>query len=104
MIAPNKHLKNFEDLNNEESNEIFLLLRKIIPVLKKVYKPHGFNIGVNLGMCAGTSVANHLHVHIVPRWEGDTNYMPVIGATKTIPESLEESYKKIKKEICKSWK
>lgn len=103
MIAPNKHLKNLEDLSDEEANEIFSLVRKIIPILKKAYRPQGFNVGINLGACAGTSVEAHLHLHIVPRWEGDTNYMPVIGETKIIPESLQESYKIIKNEIRKYW-
>lgn len=67
-----------------------------------MYHPQGFNIGLNLGTCAGTSVADHMHIHMVPRWEGDTNYMPVIGGTKIIPESLQESYKVIKNEIKKS--
>ncbi len=103
LISPVRHIKNFEDLSNEETNEIFSLAKSIIPVLKKVYHPQGFNVGLNLGACAGTSVANHIHLHIVPRWEGDTNYMPVIGKTKIIPESLEESCRKIKSEMQKSW-
>lgn len=103
MIAPNRHLKNLEDLSENEANEIFSLARKIIPVLKKAYHPHGFNMGMNLGSCAGTSVEDHMHIHIVPRWEGDTNYMPVIGKTKIIPESLLQTHKIIRSEIQKSW-
>jgi ATP adenylyltransferase len=103
LISPIRHIKNLEDLSGEEANEIFSLVRRVIPILKKVYNPQGFNIGLNLGECAGTSVANHLHFHIVPRWEGDTNYMPVAGGVKVIPESLEESYKRIKSAILKSW-
>lgn len=103
MIVPIKHMKNLEDLGDEELNEIFSLARRIIPILKKVYRPQGFNIGMNLGVCAGTSVAEHMHLHIVPRWKSDTNYMPVIGGTKIIPESLEESYRKIKSEVQRSW-
>lgn len=104
LIAPIKHVKNLEDLNEKEVNELFLLVRKIIPILKKIYHPQGFNMGLNLGACAGTSVEDHLHLHIVPRWEGDTNFMPVVGATKIIPESLEESYRRIKSEIQKNWR
>ncbi len=103
MIASTKHTGDLVDLNDEEIREIFLLVRKIISILKKVYHPHGFNIGLNLGRCAGAGVVDHLHIHIVPRWEGDTNYMPVVGATKIIPESLEESYRRIKSEIQKNW-
>lgn len=103
MIAPLRHTGNLEKLSDEEIKEIFLLARRMIPILKKVYKSHGFNIGLNLGRHAGAGVIDHLHVHIVPRWEGDTNFMPVVGATKVIPESLEESYRKIKSEIQKNW-
>jgi ATP adenylyltransferase len=103
LISPVRHIKNLEDLSDEEVNEIFSLVRRIIPILKKVYRPQGFNIGLNLGACAGTSVADHMHLHIVPRWEGDTNYMPVIGGAKIIPESLKESCRRIKSEIQKSW-
>jgi ATP adenylyltransferase len=103
MIAPFKHIGNIEDLSEDEAKEIFLLGRKIIPILKEVYNAQGFNVGLNLGRCAGAGVVDHLHLHIVPRWEGDTNYMPVVGATKIIPESIEESYKRIKSAIQKSW-
>ena len=103
MIASTKHTGDLANLSEEAVKEIFLLTRKIIPILKKVYQPHGFNIGLNLGRCAGAGVVDHLHIHIVPRWEGDTNYMSVVGATKVIPESLEESYRRIKSEIRKNW-
>lgn len=99
MIAPFRHIGNFEDLKEEEIKEIFLLAKKIIPVLKRVYQPHGFNLGINLGRCAGAGLVDHFHLHIVPRWDGDTNYMPVTGGTKVIPEALEKSYRKIKYEI-----
>jgi ATP adenylyltransferase len=71
--------------------------------LKEIYNAQGFNMGLNLGRCAGAGVIDHLHLHIVPRWEGDTNYMAVTGKTKVIPESIEESYKKIKKAIQDNW-
>ena len=103
MIVPFQHTGNLEDLSDEELKEIFLLARKIIPILKKVYKPHGFNLGINLGRCAGAGLVDHLHLHIVPRWEGDTNYMPVVGATKVISESLKESYRRIKNAIQQNW-
>lgn len=103
LIASNKHTGDLTKLSEAEVAEIFLLARKIIPILKKIYHPHGFNIGLNLGRHAGAGVADHLHLHIVPRWEGDTNYMPVLGATKVIPESLEESYRRIKSTIQQNW-
>ena len=71
--------------------------------MKEVYNAQGFNIGLNLGRCSGAGVKDHLHLHIVPRWEGDTNYMAVVGATKVIPEAIEESYKRIKQTIQKNW-
>lgn len=103
MIVPFKHTGNIEDLGEEETKEIFLLAKKIIPILKEVYNAQGFNVGLNLGRCAGAGVIDHLHLHIVPRWEGDTNYMAVTSKTKVIPESIEESYRKIKSAIQKNW-
>ena len=99
MVAPLRHTGNFEELKKEELQEIFTLSQKLIAALKKVYNPQGFNLGINLGRCAGAGLIDHLHLHIVPRWEGDTNYMLVTGNTKVIPESLEEGYKQIKKAL-----
>ncbi|RLG92867.1 MAG: HIT family hydrolase [Candidatus Hecatellales archaeon] len=96
MVAPYRHIKNLEDMSMEELNEHFLIVRKSVEVLKKVYNPHGFNIGINLGKTAGAGVENHIHTHIVPRWLGDTNFMPVISDTKVIPEALTETYRKLK--------
>jgi len=99
MVAPLRHIGNFEELKEEELQEIFTFSQKLIPVLKKVYNPQGFNLGINLGRCGGAGLIGHFHLHIVPRWEGDTNFMLVTGKTKVIPESLEESYKEIKKAL-----
>ena len=99
MVAPLRHTGNFEKLKGKELQEICILSQKLIAVLKKVYNPQGFNLGINLGRCAGAGLVDHIHQHIVPRWEGDTNYMLVTGKTKVIPEDLEESYKQIKKAL-----
>jgi ATP adenylyltransferase len=97
MIAPYRHIGDFEKLNNEEIEEIFEFLKKSIEILKKVYSPDGFNVGLNIGKIAGAGFYEHIHFHIVPRWAGDTNFMPVIGNTKVISEELKRTYKKIKK-------
>lgn len=92
MVAPLRHTGNMEDLDDRELFELFSSVRKWTGIIRKVYHPEGFNIGMNLGMVAGAGFAEHLHVHLVPRWNGDTNFMPVIGETKVLSESLEASY------------
>lgn len=92
MVAPNKHTGDFQKLSEDEMLEISVLLQKWQKVLKKAMNPDGFNIGMNLGRIAGAGFEDHLHYHIVPRWSGDTNFMPVIGETKVIPMSVEEGY------------
>lgn len=99
MIAPYRHIGKWEDLTDEELLEIMKLSQLIIKALKKAMNPDGFNIGVNLGRVAGAGIDDHVHLHVVPRWNGDTNFMPVLTNTKVIPESLEEAYKELKKAI-----
>jgi len=96
MIVPYKHSGNLQDLANEENIELMKVLQLSQRVLTEVMKPQGFNIGMNLGRVGGAGVENHLHWHIVPRWNGDTNYMPVIGETKVISEALHKTYDKLK--------
>ena len=79
--------------------ELMKITNIVIETIKKIMRPDGFNIGMNLGRTAGAGVKEHLHMHIVPRWNGDTNFMPVIGSTKVISESLEEAYEKLSKAI-----
>ncbi len=93
MIAPYRHTGKIENLKDEEILEIFNLLRLAVKALKKAIKPHGFNIGINIGKIAGAGYPGHLHFHVVPRWDGDTNFMPVIGETKVIPEEIERTFK-----------
>ncbi len=90
MVAPIKHKSDIIHLDQKEIQEIFLAVKQSIQVLKKTMKPQGFNIGINLGKCAGAGLPGHIHIHIVPRWNGDTNFMPVISSTKVIPQSLEQ--------------
>jgi len=99
MIAPYRHVANWEELTDEELLEIMKLAQLMIKALKKAMNPHGFNMGVNLGRVAGAGIDSNVHLHIVPRWNGDTNFMPVIADTKVIPESLEEAYDELKKAI-----
>ncbi len=96
MIAPYRHIGRFEDLTKVEGLELFQLTSLSLKVLKEKLNPDGFNIGMNLGRTAGAGYEDHIHVHIVPRWNGDTNFMPVIADTKVIPEFLEETYKLLK--------
>ena len=92
MVAPYKHTGNFEELSKEEMLEMSTLIQKWQEVLRKAMKPEGFNIGMNLGRIAGAGFEEHLHYHLVPRWGGDTNFMPIIGQTKVVPMSIEEAY------------
>jgi len=101
MIAPIRHLKDIASLTDEEDKEIMELIKKSVKILKKLLTPDGFNIGVNLGKTAGAGLENHIHFHIVPRWNGDTNFMPVISDTKVIPQSLSELYLELTEEFKK---
>jgi len=92
MIAPYKHLDSFERAEKESTDEFANLLKLCLKVLRKKYNPHGFNTGMNLGQSAGAGVAKHYHLHIIPRWVGDSNFMPLISKTKVVIEDLEITY------------
>ena len=92
MVAPFRHAAGLEELTSAELHQLILLVKDSVALLKTALSPAGFNVGINLGMAAGAGVAGHLHVHLVPRWEGDTNFMPVTAGTKVIPQSLDEMY------------
>ncbi len=96
MVVPARHVGELEELRKEEVAEIFSLVKLSLSVLRTVIKPHGFNLGVNLGRVAGAGLVDHLHIHVVPRWEGDTNFMPVVAETKVIPQSLLELRDRLK--------
>lgn len=95
MISPIRHITNFYELKEYEFEEIFKLIAKSQKIIENLYKPDGFNLGVNIGKAAGAG-ENHLHFHIVPRWFGDTNFMTIFSETRVIPESLFDIYKKLK--------
>lgn len=92
LIAPQRHVGEMADLSLDELTSLFDLVRRATGWLKKAYNPDGFNIGINVGQVAGAGVPDHLHVHIVPRWNGDVNFMPVIGFTKVVSEGLQSSW------------
>lgn len=95
LIVPTRHIGNLEDLSPEESKEMFILLDRSVRVLKEAIKPEGFNIGMNIGKSAGAGVAEHLHIHVIPRWEGDTNFMSVVNDIRVIPEDLYKTAAKL---------
>jgi ATP adenylyltransferase len=99
MIAPYKHTGEMDDLGESELADLMLLTRRCQQILRKAMKPEGFNIGINLGQCAGAGVPGHLHIHIVPRWNGDTNYMPVLGDTHVLPQALEELWDALRQHV-----
>jgi len=92
MAAPNRHLGDITEMTDEESGELFSLVQLSVKMLKNTMNPHGFNIGINMGKVAGAGVEDHIHVHIVPRWMGDTNFMPVVGEVKVISEHILATY------------
>jgi len=93
LIVPNRHVKSLNKLRAEEKEEIFNLMDYCVSLLDGAMSPQGYNIGINLGRVAGAGFPGHLHVHVVPRWKGDANFMPVTGKTKVISQSLKELYK-----------
>ncbi|MBI2413976.1 MAG: HIT domain-containing protein [Deltaproteobacteria bacterium] len=96
LIAPARHVSKLEEVTPEESIDVFRLMRNATAALTKVMKPDGFNVGFNLGKAAGAGIDDHLHIHIVPRWNGDSNFMPVLADVKIIPEHLLQTYDKLK--------
>ncbi len=96
MVAPYIHTGALGKLATEDVAALFLLMRQAVTLLDAVYQPEGFNVGMNLGRTAGAGLPDHLHVHVVPRWTGDTNFMPIIGNTKLLPETLEQTYDRLR--------
>lgn len=102
MVVPYRHTADVTSLTAEEMAEMTALVQKCVRVLTDLMKPHGFNIGMNIGKVAGAGIDQHLHMHIVPRWNGDTNFMPAIGETRVISESLASAYSRIKETWTKT--
>ncbi len=96
MVVPNRHAPNLATLSADEQAELMRLTRHAEIALTEAYAPHGLNVGINLGRAAGAGVLDHLHVHVVPRWNGDTNFMTAIGETRVLPEDLKASAAKLR--------
>jgi ATP adenylyltransferase len=95
MVAPFRHVGELEEVKDDESLDMQQLLQRCIRALKESMQPEGFNIGMNLGVVAGAGIPDHLHWHVVPRWTGDTNFMPVVADAKVLPERLLDSYRRL---------
>lgn len=96
MVVPNDHQPSLEMLDRETRVELVEVVSRGIEVLRTIYKPEGFNVGINIGAAAGAGVADHVHVHIVPRWAGDTNFMSALAGTRVLPEALEDTYRRLR--------
>ena len=101
MVAPYRHVGKLESLKEEELSEVLRLSQLCVKIIKAGLKPHGLNLGMNLGKVSGAGVADHLHLHIVPRWRGDTNFMPILAETKLVSVGLKQTYKRLKNESKK---
>jgi len=96
MVIPFVHQPNLEELNAVTRVEMMEFTSRCTTILGSIYRPQGFNIGVNIGEAAGAGVKEHVHIHIVPRWMGDTNFMSSVGETRVLPEALEDTYKRVR--------
>ncbi len=96
MIAPYLHSGDVAGLDAAVAEEMMRITQQCVETLQRAYSPDGFNVGMNLGRAAGAGVPDHLHMHVVPRWTGDTNFMPVLGTTKVLPESLDQTYERLR--------
>lgn len=96
LVVPYKHTNSLDDLSSSEMLELMQMLQESLKALQAAFGPHGYNIGMNLGRPAGAGIEGHLHFHVVPRWNGDTNFMPVVGHTKVISSGCDETWKKLR--------
>ncbi|MBF7081756.1 HIT domain-containing protein [Desulfallas sp. Bu1-1] len=99
LVAPARHVGDIEELDPVEMQELFSTTRLMVKLLRRAFNPDGFNVGVNLGKIAGAGIPGHFHIHIVPRWGGDTNFMPVLGDVRVISEALDMTYAKLKEAL-----
>jgi ATP adenylyltransferase len=99
MVVPYRHLDSLTEMTDEEFLEIMQIIKRCSEVLTRTMNPHGFNIGTNIGRVSGAGIDHHIHFHIVPRWNGDTNFMPVLGDTKVISEEMAKTYRKLKNNL-----
>lgn len=100
MVAPYRHLSNLQDLTDDELFEHFDMVRKSVSALRNEYNPQGFNIGMNLGNAAGAGIEDHIHTHVIPRWNGDTNFVTVVSDLRVIPHALDATYAELAGKIA----
>ncbi len=100
MVAPYRHLSNLQDLTDDELFEHFDMVRKSVNALRNEYNPQGFNIGMNLGNAAGAGIEDHIHTHVIPRWNGDTNFVTVVSDLRVIPHALDATYAELAGKIA----
>ena len=96
MVMPLRHVGELDQLDDDEGDELFAAARKAVAAVKGAYEPGGFNLGANLGRAGGAGIPGHLHLHVLPRWNGDTNFMTAVAETRVLPESLPTTWKKLK--------
>jgi ATP adenylyltransferase len=96
LLAPKRHEKHLSSLSAEEYSDLNEALRRSVDIVRRALNPGGINLGMNLGQCAGAGIEDHLHWHVVPRWQGDNNFMPVVGETRVMPQHLLDSYDRLK--------
>lgn len=101
MVVPYEHKDSVEDLDPATRAEMMELITMLMRALRVVYSPHAFNIGANIGAAAGAGIAAHVHMHVVPRWSGDTNFMSTVGETRVVPEVPSETYRRIRRQMEK---
>jgi len=92
MVVPYTHTSDIQGIGADDANEMMRLTKRCVALLKERFKPHGFNIGMNLESAAGAGIDEHIHMHVVPRWNGDTNFMPVLGETRVMPQHIQSTY------------
>ncbi|HUX03360.1 MAG TPA: HIT domain-containing protein [Acidimicrobiales bacterium] len=99
LVLPVRHVAALEDLAENEYQDLFLALRRVVVALQGAYEPDGLNVGMNLGQAGGAGIPQHLHGHVLPRWHGDTNFMTTIGETRVLPESLQSTWQKVRAQL-----
>ena len=99
MVVPFEHVPSIEDLKPEVLLDIMTMVQQSLALLRRAMNPDAFNVGINLGQAAGAGITSHVHVHVVPRWSGDTNFMPVLGQTRVIPDALDNTYNCLKEAL-----
>jgi len=102
MVAVNRHVGTMAGLTAAERADVWRMAARAEQAIGRVYKPEGMNLGINLGRCAGAGVVGHLHIHLVPRWSGDTNFMSVIGDTRVLPEDLADTYTRLSQALART--